>query len=80
MSHRRKMKENRRLKRLYEKTQYSYGSGAYYDEDESRYIRWYAPRVGKYFRKISNKKVRRAKYLANGNIYKKYFDYWWALY
>ena len=80
MSHRRKVKEKHRLKHLYSQTQFSYGAGAYYDEDKKRYIRWYAPRIGKFYRRISNKKVRREKYLVNGNTYKKYFDYWWELY
>lgn len=80
MSHRRKMEENHRLKLLFNQTQHSYGSGAYYDDDKKRYIRWYAPRRGKYYRKLSNRKVRHTKYLVNGNIYKKYFDYWWTLY
>lgn len=80
MSHRRKARENCRLKCLYKQTQYSSRAGAYYDEDKKRYMRWYAPRIGKYYRRISNKKVRRKKYLVNGNTYKKYFDYWWELY
>lgn len=80
MSHRRKMEEKRKLKRLYKKTQYSSRAGAYYDEDKKRYMRWYTPRIGKYYRRISNKRVRRTKYLVNGNTYKKYFDYWWELY
>lgn len=80
MSHRRKMEEKRKLKRLYKQTQYSSRAGAYYDEDKKRYMRWYAPRIGKYYRRISNKKVRRKKYLVNGNTYKRYFDYWWELY
>ena len=80
MSHRRKRQEQRKLKRLYEKTRHSYGAGAVYDKDKNIYIRWYAPRVGKYFRRISNRKIRKMKCLPNGNSYKKAFDYWWTLY
>lgn len=80
MSHRRKTKEKHKLKRLYDQTQSSYWSGAYYSEDKKRYIRCYAPRIGKFYRRISNKRVRRTKYLVNGNTYKRYFDYWWELY
>jgi len=80
MSHRRKMEEKHRLKHLYHQTQSFYETGVYYDEDKKRYIRWYAPRRAKYYRRISNKKVRHTKYLVNGNTYKKYFDYWWELY
>ena len=53
MSHRRKARENCRLKRLYKQTQYSSRAGAYYDEEKKRYIRWYAPRIGKFYRRIS---------------------------
>lgn len=80
MSHRRKTKEKHKLKRLYDQTQSSYWSGAYYSEDKKRYIRCYARRIGKFYRRISNKRVRRTKYLVNGNTYKRYFDYWWELY
>ena len=80
MSHRRKTKEKHKLKHLYDQTQSSYWSGAYYDEDKKRYIRWYARRIGKFYRRISNKRVCRTKYLVNGNTYKRYFDYWWELY
>ena len=79
MSHRRKMKEKHKLKHVYNQTKSFYGVGVYYDEDKKRYMRWYAPRIGKFYRRISNKKVRHAKYLINGNSYRKYFDYWWEL-
>ena len=79
MSHRRKMKEKHKLKHVYNQTKSFYGVGAYYDKDKKRYMRWYAPRIGKFYRRISNKKVRHAKYLTNGNSYRKYFDYWWEL-
>lgn len=78
MSHRRKMQERHKLKHLFKQTKNSL-IGAYYDEDKKRYIRWYSPRIGKFYRKISNKRVRKTKYLPNGNSYKKNYDYEWNI-
>ena len=83
MSYRRSKERNKRLKRLYEQTKHSYGSGAWYDDRKDRYIRYYPTnRTGytKYLRRLSNRRVRRMKEFAlNGSQYKKIYDYWWSL-
>lgn len=46
-----------------------------------RYIKY--PRnsnAQKYFKRHSNKIIRRKKVAYNGNQYRKVFDYWWTLY
>ena len=73
MSHRRKMGDIKRLK----KAQVGYAS--WYDESRGFWRRIYAPRRGKYLRKLSNRKVRRTRYIPNGSLYKRNFDYWWEL-
>lgn len=49
-----------------------------------KYIKYpHDSEVRRYFKKYSNKKVRRAKYddiPMKGNNYRKQFDYWWTLY
>lgn len=84
MSYRRSKERNRRLKKLYEETKHSYGSGAWYDEEKGRYIRYYpssSTGYTKYLRRISNRKIRRMKEMSlKGCQYKKAFDYWWTLF
>lgn len=69
MSHRRKMGDIKRLKK----------ARSWYDESKGFWKRIYTPRIGKYLRKLSNRKVRRTKYIPNGSSYKRNFDYWWEL-
>lgn len=54
----------------------------YYDEDKQRLIRYNIPghRAAKYFRRLSNKKVRKFPYAMNGGLYRKVYDYWWEIY
>ena len=83
MSYRRSKEQRRRLKKLCQATQGSYGAGAYYDKDKDRYIR-YSPRNGssypRYLRRIANRKVRRSQGLPMYGAYRKVYDYWWELY
>lgn len=63
MSYKRSKETKRRLKKLYDETWHSYGRGAWYDEFRNRYIRYTAvsPSTGKYFRRRTNKKIRKKK-------------------
>ena len=79
----RKERDKRELQKLYDKTKHSYGSGAWFDREKQRFIR-YSPSDSsaypKYLKRLSNKRVR--KYigcLPNGCSYRKLFDYWWEL-
>lgn len=83
MSYHRCQEDKRRLRKLYNKTKNDWGSGVWYDDKKKRYIRIYLSNVSghsKYWRRVSNKKVRKTKILLRYNQYKKVFDYWWTLY
>lgn len=56
----------------------------YYDRPEVDYTIYESPRgcyrsAKQYFKKYSNKKVRRAKDIPNHNQYRKVFDLWWTI-
>ena len=73
---------NRRLKKCYNATKHQCIRGVYFDEEKCRYIRRYSMSKNgatKYFRKISNQKVRRNKENLSYGAYRKVFDYWWTL-
>ena len=82
MSHRRSRETRRRLKRLsVNRSRYS-ASGAWYNEDKGRYIRFYARGSHgstKWLRTVANRKVRRAKDVPSGGGYRRVYDYWWEL-
>lgn len=84
MSYRRSRERNRRLRKLYRKTRFSYGRGAWFDNDKNRIIRYYpstSTGYTKYLRRLANRRVRRTKDLPRkGNYYKKLYDYWWELF
>ena len=83
MSYRRKREDERRLKRLYDKTKHHYGAGVYFDKDKNRYIRYYASKRSgntKYLKRQSNKRVRRSQSSMRHGQYKRLFDYWWELF
>lgn len=81
MSYNRKTEDKRRLKSLYDKTQNSYGSGAYYSEYKDRLIRaschdeWFKT----YARRVVRRKLKNSFELCQGCKYKKMFDYWWRV-
>ena len=81
MSYRRSRERNRRLKKLYEETKYSYGAGAWYDERKKRYIKYSvgSKEIKKYLKKLSSRKARRYKGEMQNCDYKRTFDYWWEL-
>lgn len=53
-----------------------------FDENGKKYIkRFYRGQKSKYFKRLSNKRVRKNKKLSGrGNNYRKLFDYWWEMY
>ena len=82
MSYRGSQERNRRLKKLYEQTRHQIGGGAYYSERKKSYVKYSASdsiRITKYLRRQSNRKVRKSNELANGNQYRKHYDYWWII-
>lgn len=82
MSYHRSQERNRRLKKLYNETKNSYGSGVWYDDENNRYIKYTcrSRKYKKYLKKISSKKTRRYKGDLAHCDYKKTFDYWWELF
>ena len=82
MSHRRSRETRRRLKKLSVSSPRYTPSGAWYDEDKGRYIRYYARGshgCTKWLRTVANRKVRRAKNVLQGGGYRRVYDYWWEL-
>ena len=62
---------------------HSTGSGVWYDDERGFYYKYTAsntPGYAKQLRRISNKKVRKAIDPGNHGVYRKEFDYKWALY
>ena len=83
-SHFRSIENRRRLKKLYEKTFSHWSRGAWFDREKNRYIRIYSSdgtsscRVG-FYKKHSNRIVRKSEICGKGNLYRKMFDYQWAI-
>lgn len=85
----RNQKYQKKLKKLWNYNRNWYPTPAYpVDKDKEftnteeeivRYMREYSPRRAKYLRKISNKRVRKAKEIFSRCGYKKLFDYQWEL-
>lgn len=81
MSYKRKQEDKRRLKKLYEKTKYGYGAGAWFSEKKGRYIRyschneWLKTRC----RRMTRRKMKNIDISHKGNEYKKLYDYWWKI-
>ena len=67
----------RKLEKLAYETKHSYRGGVYYDDYKGRILRYW---IGKRFlKKERSKATRRMKDISNGSMYKKAFDYWWAV-
>lgn len=83
MSYRRSQQEKKKLKKLYEETKTSYGSGAYFDKDKKRYIRYTscsAPVRKQYKRQnVRNFRRNKVKVPARGCKYKRFYDFWWNI-
>ena len=83
MSFIRAAEDKRRLAKLARETKRWWVSGAYYSEDEGRYIRRYRGKANagaKYCRQRSNRSVRRQGELLQRGEYRKVYDYWWTLF
>ena len=59
-----------------------YPPAVYYSEKKQRYTRIYRSRNSKYYKQLSNRKIRRyqGELAKNGNNYHRLFDFWWSLY
>ena len=82
MSHRRKMQEKQRWKKLAE-NHAGWMGGAYYDEDKHRYIRYWASgrtHRTKYWKNQCNRKIRRQKtFEGKGNSYRRQAEFRWQI-
>ena len=81
MSYHRKQEENRRLKKIYDKTKTWYGTGVYYDEDKGRFIRYscHDKWTKVYCRRITRRRLKKEEGFCKGCKYKKLYDYWWEI-
>ena len=79
MSHRSKMEEKRRLRKMYHKTQHGYARGAWYYEDKGRIVRYYNRPIFGYWCRLSNRKFRHRREEVRGrsDFKKTGVDPWW---
>ncbi len=79
MSYKRKLEENRRLKKMAQKVMHGWGRGAWFDPEKGHYIRYYNPPIFGYWCKVSNRRFRHKKEEIIGHsIFKKTgVDPWW---
>ena len=83
MAYKQAQSRRKRLLKTYYKTKNNYCRGVWFDEDKSRYIKYSAsntPGYTKFLRRVSNKKVRKAKDIGSRSGYRRLYDYWWILY
>lgn len=82
MSYKRSVEDERRMKKTYDETKYRYGPGVWYDKEKGCYV--HLDFTNSWLKVHSRRIVRR--HMKNEDVtncrglYKKYFDYWWALY
>ena len=81
MSHKRKCEEKRRLKKLYEKTKHTYGTGVWFNKDKNRYIKYSCHNkwLKTHCRRMVRRRMKNIGMSPKGNGYRKLFDYWWEL-
>ncbi len=83
MSHKRKMEEKHRLKKLYNASKNHWFAGAWYDEDKDRIIKNKSSNTAWLKRRCSKITRLKAKNIINNSRekshYKKCFDYQWEL-
>lgn len=81
MSHRRKKEDNRRLRKLYDKTKNAYGAGAWYDEKKDRFIKYSCHNkwTRTHCRRITRRKLNKCFDQYQYNDYRKIYDYWWEV-
>ena len=82
MGYRRNLQEKRKLEKLFAETRNKYARGVWYDKDRDMLFRYSVSdhsKWPKFYRKQTNKRVRKCPYLVDGCHYKKLLDYWWQL-
>lgn len=83
MGYKQSRERYRRLRRTYEKTKNSYGSGVYYDDEKGMYRKYTCNK--KSIRQQCHRKVRRyykrhiGEYGGKGNIDRRLCEYWWEV-
>jgi hypothetical protein len=83
MAYKQAQNRKKHLKRTFNETKNSYGSGVWYNEERGFFYKYTAsntPGYAKSLRKIGNKKVRKVTNLGNFSDYRRHYDYKWALY
>lgn len=83
MAYKQAQKRKKRLLKTYKKTKNSCYGGVWFDERKGYYRKFSCsntPGYTKLLRRLSNKRVRRTKYLGNFSSYKKIYDYKWTLF
>jgi hypothetical protein len=84
MAYKQAQNRKKRLLKTYRQTKTNYGCGVFFDEDKGRYIRYSpsnTPGYTKFLKKVSNRKIRRARTdIGNHGAYKRQYDYWWTLF
>ena len=77
----RKIEDNKRLKKLYQKTFNSYKCGAYKDIN-GRLVRYYKSNDGtyRYYKKYARRQRRKELKLVDYNVSKNIFDLFWHVY
>lgn len=79
MSHQAAQERNRRLKKLTEETNGNYCSGAYYDQEKRRYVKFSSHNKGikKLCRRQTRRKLKKSSLQHAG--YKRVYDYFWQI-
>jgi hypothetical protein len=83
MAYRQAQERKKHLIKTYKKTKNNYGAGVWFDDHKGFYIKYTpsnTPGYTKALRRLSNRKVRKAKEFYNHSSYKKLYDYWWTLF
>lgn len=81
MAYKQAQNRKKHLLKTYNETKNWYGAGVYFDETRGCYRRYSITDGGrgKRLRRISNRKVRKAKNIGSFGNYRKVYDYWWEL-
>lgn len=75
----RNRENQRRWKKISERTVRLCPAGSYYDEEKKCYVRYYKGKYYTYCKRVSNRKIRHM--IKRGKHYsKKLYDLWWNVY
>lgn len=80
MSHKRKVEDNKRLKKLYNDTKGRF-RGAWYNEEKGRYVKadYTSPWLKNQSHRLTRRRLKNAPCHYERGHFKKTFDYWWKL-